>query len=179
MIYQIFILFSTHYDLKYNIIFGLFSIFSIYLEKYLQLDHTFTQLDKKCEDLSKENLNLKTRIEALDKENRDKQINSQLQSNSKQINSQLQSENKQINSQRESESKQTEENERQKEEYYESHPDLETMADAVKSNSNLKETTTNKVNENPKDGIYKERRLLIDSGKNIIYLLLKGNLLNY
>ena len=168
MIYQIFILFSTHYDLKYNIIFGLFSIFSIYLEKYLQLDHTFTQLDKKCEDLSKENLNLKTRIEALDKENRDKQINSQLQSNSKQI-----------NSQRESESKQTEENEREKEEYYESHPDLETMADAVKSNSNLKEATTNKVNENTIDGIYKERRLFIDSGKNIIYLLLKGNLLNY
>jgi isoleucyl-tRNA synthetase len=168
VIYQIFILFSTHYDLKYNIIFGLFSIFSIYLEKYLQLDHTFTQLDKKCEDLSKENLNLKTRIEALDKENRDKQINSQLQSNSKQI-----------NSQRESESKQTEENEREKEEYYESHPDLETMADAVKSNSNLKEATTNKVNENTIDGIYKERRLFIDSGKNIIYLLLKGNLLNY
>jgi hypothetical protein len=129
--------------------------------------------------LSKENLNLKTRIEALDKENRDKQINSQLQSNSKQINSQLQSENKQINSQRESESKQTEENEREKEEYYESHPDLETMADAVKSNSNLKEATTNKVNENTRDGIYKERRLFIDSGKNIIYLLLKGNLLNY
>ena len=53
------------------------------------------------------------------------------------------------------------------------------MADAVKSNSNLKEATTNKVNENTIEGIYKERRLFIDSGKNIIYLLLKGNLLNY
>ena len=179
MIYQIFILFSTHYDLKYDFIFSFFSIFSIYLEKYLQLDHKFTQLDKKCEDLSKENLNLKTRIEALDKENKDKQINSQLQSNRKQINSQLQSESRQINSQLQNESKQTEENEREKEEYYESHPDLETMADAVKSNFNLKETTTNKVNENPKDGIYKEKRLLIDSGNNIIYLLLKVNLLNY
>ena len=126
--------------------------------------------------MSRENLNLKTRIEALDKENRDKQINSQLQSNSKQINSQLQSENKQINSQRESESKQTEENEREKEEYYESHPDLETMADDLKSNSDLKETTTNKVNENSKDGIYKEKRLLIDSGNSIIYLFFICNL---
>ena len=161
------------------ILYLVFSIFSIYLEKYLQLDHKFTQLDKKCEDLSKEKLNLKTRIETLDKENRDIQINSQMQSNSKQINSQLQNESKQINIQLQSESKQTEENEREKKEYYESHPDLETMTDAVKSNSDLKETTTNKVNENPKDGIYKEKRLLIDSGKNIIYLLLKGNLLNY
>ena len=69
------------------------------------------------------------------------------------------------------------ENEHVKEEYYESHPDLETMADVVKSNSDLKEATTNKMNENPKDGIYKEKRLLIDSGNNTIYLLLKYNLL--
>jgi isopenicillin N synthase-like dioxygenase len=106
-----------------------------------------------------------------------KQINSQLQSESKQINSQLQSESKQINSHLQSESKQTEENEREKEGYYKSHPDLETMADDLKSNTDLKETTTNKVNENSKDGIYKEKRLLIDSGNNIIYILFKCNLL--
>ena len=70
-------------------------------------------------------------------------------------------------------------NEHEKEEYHESHPDLETMADVVKSNSDLKEATTNKMNENPKDGIYKEKRLLIGSGNNIIYLLLKCNLLLY
>jgi hypothetical protein len=95
---------------------------------------------------------------------------SKLQSESKQINSQLQSDNKQLNSQLQSESKQTEENEREKEEYYESHPDLETMADVVKTNSDFNEATTNKMNENSKDGIYKEKRLLIDSGNNIIYL---------
>ena len=72
-----------------------------------------------------------------------------------------------------------EENEHEKDEYYESHPDLETMADVVKSNADLKKTTSNKVKENPKDGIYKEKRLLIDSGNNIIYLSLKCNLLNY
>ena len=135
--------------------------------------------------MSRENLNLRSRVEALDKENKDikdqlqsesTQKNSKLQSESKQINSQLQSDNKQLSSQLQSESKQTEENEREKKEYYESHPDLETMADAVKSNSDLKETTTNKVNENPKDGIYKEKRLLIDSGNNIIYLFLICNL---
>ena len=70
-----------------------------------------------------------------------------------------------------------EENEHEKEEYYESHPDLETMADVVKTKSNLKEATSNEVNDNPRNGIYKEKRLLIDSGNNIIYLLLKCNLL--
>ena len=87
--------------------FVLFHCFLIFSEKYLQLDLKFTQLDKKYEDLSRENLNLKTRIEALDKENRDikdqlqsesTQINYQLQSQSKQIKSQLQSKGKQINS---------------------------------------------------------------------------------
>ena len=72
-----------------------------------------------------------------------------------------------------------EENEHEKDEYYESHPDLETMADVVKSNSDLKKATSNKVKENPKDGIYKEKCPLIDSGNNIIYLSLKCNLLNY
>ena len=129
--------------------------------------------------MSRENLNLRSRIEALDKENKDikdqlqsesTQKNSKLQSESKQINSQLQSDNKQLNSQLQSESKQTEENEREKEEYYESHPDLETMVDVVKTNSDFKEATTNKMNENSKDGIYKEKRLLIDSGNSIIYL---------
>ena len=124
--------------------------------------------------MSRENLNLRSRIEALDKENKD--IKDQLQSESKQINSQLQSESKQLNSQLQSESKQTEENEREKEEYYESHPDLETMADVVKTNSDFKEATTNKMNENSKDSIYKEKRLLIDSGNNIIYLLLICNI---
>jgi predicted RNase H-like nuclease (RuvC/YqgF family) len=135
--------------------------------------------------LSRENLNLRSRVEALDKENKDikdqlqsesTQKNSKLQSESKQINSQLQSDNKQLNSQLQSESKQTEENEREKEEYYESHPDLETMADVVKTNSDFNEATTNKMNENSKDGIYKEKRLLIDSGNNIIYLFLICNL---
>ena len=135
--------------------------------------------------MSKENLNLRSRIEALDKENKDikdqlqsesTQKNSKLQSESKQINSQLQSDNKQLNSQLQSESKQTEENEREKEEYYESHPDLETMADVVKINSDFKEATTNKMKENSKDGIYKEKRLLIDSGNSIIYLFLICNL---
>jgi len=183
---------------------------SFILEKYLQLDLKFTQLDKKYEDLSRENLNLNTRIEALDKENRGikdqlqserKQINSQLQSESEQINSQLQSESTQINGQLQSESKQinsqlqresnqiksghrddytdnetntitgendhfyeVEENEHEKEEYYESHPDLETMADVMKINYDFKEATSNEVNEIPKHGIYKEKRLLIDSG---------------
>ena len=129
--------------------------------------------------MSRENLNLRSRIEALDKENKaikdqlqseSTQKNSKLQSESKQINSQLQSDNKQLNSQLQRESKQTEENEREKEEYYESHPDLETMADVVKTNSDFKEATTNKMNENSKDSIYKEKRLLIDSGNSIIYL---------
>jgi hypothetical protein len=61
-----------------------------------------------------------------------------------------------------------EENDHEKEEYFESHPDLETMADVVKTNSDLKEATTNEVNENTRDGIYKKKRLLIDSGNNII-----------
>ena len=146
--------------------------------------------------MSRENLNLRFRIEALDKENKDikdqlqsestqknsqlqsesKQINSQLQSDNKQLNSQLQSESKQLNRQLQNESKQTEENEREKEEYYESHPDLETMADVVKTNSDFKEATTNKMNENSKDGIYKEKRLLIDSGNSIIYLFFICNL---
>ena len=70
-----------------------------------------------------------------------------------------------------------EENEHEKEEYYESHPELQTMADVVKTNSDFKKATSNKVKENPKDGIYKEKRLLIGSGNNIIYLSLKCNIL--
>ena len=161
VIYQTVKFSSTHYDLIYDITFFISFCFHLFLEKYLQLDYKLTQLDKKYEDLSKENLNLKTRIEALDKENRD--IKNQIPNESKQINSELQSE-----------SKQTEENEHEKEEYYESHPDLETMADVVKSNSDLKEATTNKMNENSKDG--KEKRLLIGSGNNIIYSLFKSNI---
>ena len=70
-----------------------------------------------------------------------------------------------------------EENEHEKEEYYESHPELQTMADVVKTNSDFKKATSNKVKENSKDGIYKEKRLLIGSGNNIIYLSLKCNIL--
>jgi hypothetical protein len=72
-----------------------------------------------------------------------------------------------------------EENVPEMEEYYESHPDLETMADVVKSNSDLKETMINEVKENSKNGIYKEKRLCIGSGPNIIYHMLKCNLLSY
>jgi predicted RNase H-like nuclease (RuvC/YqgF family) len=53
--------------------------------------------------LSRENLNLRSRIEALDKENKD--IKDQLQSESTQKNSKLQSESKQINSQLQSDNK--------------------------------------------------------------------------
>ena len=95
----------------------------------------------------------------------------------------MQSESKQISSQHRDdytdnetntntvENDHSEENEREKEEYCESHPDLETVADVVKTNSDFKEATSNEVNENPKNGRYKEKRLIIDSGSNIIYLL--------
>ena len=129
--------------------FCFFPSFSFILEKYLQLYLKFTQLYKKYEDLSRESLNLKKWIETLDKENRDikdqlqseiTQISSQLQSESKQINYQLQSESTRINSHHRDNYTDTEtninkvendhsyivkENERQQEEYYESHPDLE------------------------------------------------------
>ena len=149
-----------------------FIIFSFYLEKYLQLEQKF-------EDLSRENLNLKTRIEAVE-ENRD--IKDQPQSEGIKITSHHRddyTDNETNTNTIENDHSYNVENWREKDEYYESHPDLETMADAVKSNSDLKETTTNKVNENPKHGISKEKRLLIDSGNNIIYPMLKFILLSY
>jgi hypothetical protein len=151
--------------------------FPFILEKYLQLQ---LQLEQKFEDLSRENLHLKTRIEAVEE---DKDRKDQLQSESKQINSLHRddyTDNETNTNTVENDHVYTEkENEHEKEEYYESHPDLETMADVVKINSDFKKATSNKVKGIPKDGIYKEKRLLIDSGNNIIYLLLKCNLLDY
>ena len=126
--------------------------------------------------MSRENLSLKIRIEAVE-ENKD--IKDQLQSESKQITSHHRDDYKDnetnTNTVENDHSYTVEENVPEMEEYYESHPDLETMADAVKTNSDLKETTTNKVNENPKHAIYKEKRLLNGSGNNIIYPMLKCN----
>ena len=157
------------YSLRSDIKFCLYHFFAFILDKYLQLQ---LQLEQQFEDLSRKNLHLITRIEALEE---DKDRKDELQSESKQINSHHRDDY--TDNETNDNVYTVEENEHDKVEYYESHPVLETMADVVKSNSALKKATPNKVKENPKDGIYKEKRLLIGSGNNIIYLSLKCNLL--